>query len=79
MKNRALEMEKEEFKQLLKTAELTKKEFASIIGINFGSINNWGSTQNIPYWVKSWLENYIEKCKHEKLKETLRDVGVCGE
>jgi len=28
---------------------------------------------------KSWLQNYIEKCKHEKLKKTLKDVGVCDE
>lgn len=53
-------MEKEEFNKLLTEAGLTKKEFASIIGIGQGSLNNWGSTQNIPYWVESWLENYIK-------------------
>lgn len=51
-------MEKEEFNSLLEKAQLTKKEFAEILGINQGSLNNWGSSQNIPYWVKSWLENY---------------------
>lgn len=70
-------MDKEELKQLLKQANLTKKEFASIIGISVGSLNNWGSTQNVPYWVKSWLENYIEKQKHQKMIEILKESGVC--
>lgn len=70
-------MDKEELKELLQQANLTKKEFAGIIGISFGALNNWGSTQNIPYWVKSWLENYIEKIKFETVKRTLKDSGVC--
>ena len=53
-------MEKEKFKFLLQEANLTKKELASILQINIGSLNNWGSSQNIPYWVESWLENYIK-------------------
>jgi len=70
-------MDKEELKELLKKANLSKKEFASIIGISVGSLNNWGSTQNIPYWVKSWLENYIMKQKHEQMLEIMKDSGVC--
>jgi hypothetical protein len=51
-------MNKEEFKELLKEANLTKKEFSEILNINLGSMNNWGSSQAIPYWVDSWLHNY---------------------
>lgn len=66
-------MEKEDFNILLNKANLTKKEFANIIGIGQGSLNNWGSTQNIPYWVKSWLENYISKKKYENIKNIIKD------
>jgi hypothetical protein len=64
-------MEKEEFKELLKKANLSKKEFAGIINISVGSLNNWGSTQNIPYWVKSWLENYIKAKNMDKVAEAI--------
>jgi DNA-binding transcriptional regulator YiaG len=66
-------VESQEFKQLLIKANLTKKEFALIIGINIGSMNNWGSTQNIPYWVKSWLENYIAKKKFEGVMDVVAE------
>ena len=72
-------MNKEEFNNLLKQANLTKKEFAGIINITAGSLNNWGSTQNIPYWVKSWLENYISKQRFESIAKTLKDSGICDE
>ena len=70
-------MDKEELKQLLKQANLTKKELAGITGLAASTVNNWGSGQNVPHWVKSWLENYIEKQKHQKLIKTLRETGVC--
>ncbi|AYJ81032.1 acyl carrier protein [Aliarcobacter cryaerophilus ATCC 43158] len=65
-------MEKEEFNELLKNANLSKKEFANILDINPGSLNNWGSSQNIPYWVKSWLENYIKAKDIDKIAETVK-------
>ena len=64
-------MEKEKFNSLLKKASLSKKEFANIIGISIGSLNNWGSTQNIPYWVESWLENYIKAKDMDKIIEAI--------
>ena len=65
-------MEKEEFKKLLKKANLSKKEFANIIGIGVGSLNNWGSTQNIPYWVKSWLSNYIKAKEFDNVIKSVK-------
>jgi len=70
-------VDKEELKQLLKQAELTKKELAGITGLAPSTVNNWGSGQNVPHWVKSWLENYIMKQKHEKIIEILKDSGAC--
>jgi len=71
-------MTKEEFNKLLKEAQLTKKEFAEIIDMKYTSVNNWGSSQNFPRWVESWLENYCEKKRFDSVKQTLRDSGVCG-
>ncbi len=63
-------MEKKEFDKLLKIGGFdTKKEFANLFELNPKSVNNWGTSQNIPYWVESWLNNYIE------LKE-IRDVII---
>ncbi len=70
-------MNKEEFSKLLDKANISKKELAKLLGCATQTVNNWGSTQNIPYWVKSWLENYIEKQKLENMKKILKDTGIC--
>ncbi|MGG7048922.1 MULTISPECIES: XRE family transcriptional regulator [unclassified Campylobacter] len=62
-------MDKKEFNELLKSAGLTKKEFAEIMGVLPSSINNWGGSQNVPYWVKSWIENYKFKSRFNEIKE----------
>lgn len=69
---RDIKMDKEEFNELLKNANLTKKEFAEIIGMQYTSVNNWGSSQQFPRWVKSWLENYIKAKDIDKVAETMR-------
>lgn len=53
-------MNKEEFDRLLKQAKFNKKEFSQELGIAQQTVNCWGTTQNIPYWVESWLNNYIK-------------------
>jgi len=70
-------VKKKEFDKLLKDINLTRQEFANLTNSAYSNIGNWNDEKKpVPGWVKSWLENYIEKCKHEKLKQTLRDVGV---
>lgn len=68
-------MEKLEFDKLLKIGGFkTKKEFANLFELNPKSVNNWGTSQNIPYWVESWLNNYIEA---KEFRDTLqKDIGV---
>ena len=54
-------MTKEEFNKKLKIAKLSKKELSAILETSHQSINNWGSNdREIPYWVSSWLDNYIK-------------------
>ncbi len=62
-------MNREEFNTLLKKAKISKVDFATIIKIKYLTVNGWGSPHKIPYWVKSWIENYI---KSEELKEVKR-------
>ena len=69
-------MDREEFNNLLEQSNLTKKEFCTIIGLKYEAVNNWGTpTIKIPKWVKSWLENYIEKQKHQKMVAVLKESG----
>lgn len=51
-------MDKKTFNAILKEVNLSQVQFAEILNIESTTINKWGVSQNIPYWVKSWLENY---------------------
>ena len=67
-------MTKEEFNQQLKKAGLSKKNFAAILETSQQSINNWGSNdRDIPYWVASWLENYIARKRFETIKTIIKE------
>lgn len=72
------DMTKQKFNDLLKTAGLSKKEFGEILGTSGGTISNWGNEgREIPYWVETWLSLYIENQQCRKLKEAIKNSGVC--
>lgn len=48
-------MDKEKLKRLLNIAGLRQKDLANILGISHVTVNGWGVTQGIPYWVESWV------------------------
>ena len=51
---------KDDFHRLLNIAELSKKEFSALTGVSYSGVRNWTvGDKSPPYWVKSWLENYI--------------------
>ena len=59
----------EEFEELLKKLNINKKEFAGLVEMSYQTIMNWNNTNNVPKWVKSWLENYIKaKMSDEVIK-----------
>lgn len=72
-------MNQRELKVLLAQADLSKKEFAQMVGINQQSVNNWGSNKNIPYWVKSYLLNYIELKKYKLIREKIEELGILND
>ena len=71
-------MEKENFKQLLKKADFNKRTFSQYLGLKYQSVNSWGNNgRNVPYWVESWLNLYIDNKRCKQMKELLKDSGVC--
>ncbi|WP_249321669.1 MULTISPECIES: XRE family transcriptional regulator [unclassified Campylobacter] len=65
-----MSLTRDEFNNLLKSASLSKREFCDIIGLNYNSINNWGSGDiKVPEWVESWIENYKFKSRFHEVKE----------
>jgi len=65
-------MTKDEYNNTLKKIGLTKKQLASILGVAEQTVNNWGSTNKIPYWIETWLENYIKAKDMDKVVEAVK-------
>mgnify|MGYP000399435120 CR=1 FL=1 len=71
-------MDKKSFNDLLKQADLGKKELAGLLGTSGATVNNWGSSgRAIPYWVESWLALYIENKNIKEIKQMIQDSGLC--
>ena len=69
-------MNKDIFVKLLKEAGLSKKELASILNISYSTVTNWGSSKRYPYWMKTWLINYIKAKRYDQLKEIIENSSV---
>ncbi len=67
-------MENEQFEELLKQAQINKKKFAELVEMNYTSVTNWSSNNNVPKWVKSWLENYIKARDLDKVAEAIAPI-----
>ncbi|WP_456451637.1 hypothetical protein [Hydrogenimonas sp.] len=66
---------KEEFESLLAQAGLKKKDLCDILDVAPGVVSSWTSKgREPPYWVKSWLENYIA-AKAAKTDPVLAPIG----
>jgi len=72
-------MTKEEFDNALKKAGLTKKGFADILGTDKQTVYNWGNgVQGVPYWVPSWIENYLKSEAYTRVKDEVLSIeGLC--
>ena len=70
-------MNNQAFEALLKSAGLSKKEFATLVDMNYNSVTNWNKSDKVPQWVEPFLKLYIEnkECRDLKriLKEALKD------
>ena len=70
-------MNYKKFEELLKLNDLNKKEFAKITELSYQTVMNWNHTDNVPKWVRSWLENFRERKRFENVKKTLKESGAC--
>ena len=52
-------MDKTEFKNKLEACGLKKADFASILGLGYSTVNNWGTSSEFPRWVETWLDNFL--------------------
>lgn len=70
-----MSLTRDEFNNMLKGSNLTKRDFCNIVGLNYNSVNNWGSGDiKVPDWVKSWLRNYEKSKRYDKIKELTKDI-----
>ncbi len=68
-------MNRDEFNELMKRAGLNKKQLAEILKTSYQGVNSWGTNgRGYPYWVESWLINYIKAGNFEKIKELTKDI-----
>ncbi len=66
-------MLKDEFTEILKSIELSKKDFAEKANISYNTVNNWNDTNKpVPPWVQSWIENYIKAKDMDKVVEAVK-------
>lgn len=49
------------FEKKLNELNLTKKEFAKMVGAVYNSVINWNVKDETPKWVDSWICNYEKK------------------
>lgn len=70
-------MKIESFKKRLTELNLTKKEFATIIGMPYQTVANWNQKNQTSAWVDSWLENYAKAKKYDFLINLIAEhIGV---
>ena len=67
-------MNNQTFEELLKSAGLSKKDFATLVEMNYNSVTNWNKSDKIPQWVNSWLTLYIENKSCKELKQLLKET-----
>ncbi|EAL3991374.1 hypothetical protein A9746_09250 [Campylobacter upsaliensis] len=77
-------MTKEKFKSLMQEAGIkSKKELAELMGLHYGTINNWGNTQGYPTYLNNYFHFIIKAKKYdEALSGSLglvRDEAGCDE
>ena len=73
-------MKKQEFDNILKENNLTRKDFAKLSGIQYTTVGKWNDKdRKIPEWVKSWLENYIKAKDIDKMADAMKPYMKCEE
>lgn len=64
----------QDFESTLKRLDLSKADFAKMVGAVYNGVINWNVRGQTPKWVQSWLENYEKARKFDKIKELIKSV-----
>ncbi|MBZ7987459.1 hypothetical protein [Campylobacter canadensis] len=69
------------FEKKLNELNLTKKEFANMVGAVYNGVVNWNTKGETPKWVDSWLENYEQQKSFNNLvneveKYTVKEIKM---
>nr|DAY39565.1 MAG TPA: Regulatory protein [Caudoviricetes sp.] len=67
-------MNRDDFKDFLNRSGINKKELAELLGLSYGTVNNWGSSNPYPEWLKSWFENFIKAKSYEEIKKAVFEI-----
>jgi len=68
-------MEYEEFRQILKSQNLTVKEFSKLSGVSYGTTTKWGKDNRpVSDWVESWLSLYVENQRLKALEDKIKSM-----
>ena len=67
-------MEYEELKKILKTNNLTVKEFSKLAKTSYNTCNTWSRNNKVPNWVAPFLNFYLESQECKKYKESIQTL-----
>ena len=68
-------MEYEEFKKILKSINLSVKEFAELSELSYRTCSSWSrENRKVPNWVKPFINFYTENQECKKYKESIQTL-----
>ena len=67
-------MDNNKFVKLLKESNLNKKQFSEKTKLAYSTVGNWATSNNVPDWVESWLENYNKVKAYDDIKEKILEI-----
>jgi len=68
-------MEYEEFKKILKSIDLSVKEFAELSELSYRTCSSWSrENRKVPNWVKPFINLYTENQECKKYKESIQTL-----
>ncbi|EOI8604816.1 hypothetical protein ACMXDT_001611, partial [Campylobacter jejuni] len=71
---RILDLNIATFEKKLNELNLTKKEFAKMVGAVYNSVINWNVKGETPKWVDSWICNYEKARSFDIMKSHLQSL-----
>jgi hypothetical protein len=67
-----------DFKALLKSVNMNKKEFSELVKMSYGTVNSWGveGRAEVPDWVEPFIANYIKAQKLDAIEKIIQDKEI---